>query len=177
MSGTLQVRHTRDDWLEEGIEVLAKKGHRALGVSRLARRLGVTKGSFYWHFKNVAQFHDALLEHWYKRRIRVAVREAKTGAKPAVQLTEFLVEHNMPQYDLAIREWARTSAKAAKAIEHSEGFRKQRLAEMLVAQGIDPDQAAARSQLVIWAWRGSVEEANPRWRMKAMRELIELVMS
>jgi AcrR family transcriptional regulator len=177
MSATPQVRRTRDDWLEEGIEVLAEQGHRALGVSRLARRLGVTKGSFYWHFRNVAQFHDALLEHWHKRRIKVAIREAKTGARPVVQLTEFLREHDTPQYDIAIREWARTSAKAAQAIEHSQGFRKQRLAEMLVAQGIDPDQAAARSQLVIWAWRGSVEETNPRWRMKAMKELFELVMS
>ena len=176
MSATPPVRRTRDDWIDEGIEVLAEDGHRALGVSRLATRLGVTKGSFYWHFQNVAQFHDALLEHWHKQRIRVAIREAKTGTRPAVQLTEFLMEHNMPKYDIAIREWGRTSAKAAQAVEHSEGFRKRRFAELLVAQGVDSDQAAARAQLVIWAWRGSAEETNQRWRIKAMGELMDLVM-
>ena len=46
------------DWEQQALELIAEKGIRAVAVESLARRMGVTKGSFYWHFPN----RDALLE-------------------------------------------------------------------------------------------------------------------
>lgn len=53
-----------DDWLLEGFRALAQAGPSELRAEILARRLRTTKGSFYWHFKDVADYRDRLLAHW-----------------------------------------------------------------------------------------------------------------
>lgn len=52
-----------DDWEREALVLIASKGIQGLAVEPLARRMGITKGSFYWHFSN----RDALLEQTLKR--------------------------------------------------------------------------------------------------------------
>ena len=49
-----------DDWIQAGFAILADGGPNALRVDRLCERLGVTKGSFYWHFADLAAYRDAL---------------------------------------------------------------------------------------------------------------------
>jgi AcrR family transcriptional regulator len=58
---------TAADWAEAALQLIAEKGLRALTVSALATRLGVTKGSFYWHFEGRPALLAAALEHWEQR--------------------------------------------------------------------------------------------------------------
>ena len=62
-----QERLGPDDWAEEALRALASGGLKALSVQGLARRLGVTKGSFYWHFKSRDQLLDSALKLWERR--------------------------------------------------------------------------------------------------------------
>lgn len=55
---------TADDWAEAALEAMAAGGMDAVAVEPLARALGVTKGSFYWHFANRAALIRAALELW-----------------------------------------------------------------------------------------------------------------
>lgn len=66
---------TAADWAEAALQLIAEKGLGALTVGALAARLGVTKGSFYWHFTGRAQLLAAALAHWEQR----ATTEAITG--------------------------------------------------------------------------------------------------
>jgi AcrR family transcriptional regulator len=52
------------DWERGALEMIAEEGVAALAVEALARRLGVTKGSFYWHFKNREALLQATLKRW-----------------------------------------------------------------------------------------------------------------
>lgn len=52
------------DWLDIALQVVAEEGMSALAVEPLAKRMGVTKGSFYWHFKNRQELVSALLDFW-----------------------------------------------------------------------------------------------------------------
>lgn len=54
----------RAQWVAAGLESLRQGGVGAVRVERLAARLGITKGSFYWHFRNRGDLLDALLEYW-----------------------------------------------------------------------------------------------------------------
>jgi AcrR family transcriptional regulator len=63
-AGTALRRLDRYDWLIQGIETLRNSGIDAVRVEPMARLLGVTKGSFYWHFKDRGEFLDGLLEYW-----------------------------------------------------------------------------------------------------------------
>ena len=57
-----------DDWIQAGYAILAEEGIKALKIDRLCSRLGVTKGSFYWHFTDIASYRAALVEAWGELR-------------------------------------------------------------------------------------------------------------
>jgi len=59
-------RLTREDWLENALTVLSRKGRAGLRIEGLSAALGVSRGSFYWHFKDRGDFVHALLEYWYE---------------------------------------------------------------------------------------------------------------
>ena len=53
-----------DDWINAGLKALAKGGFTALKADPLARTMGVSRGSFYWHFADLGAFHAAILKRW-----------------------------------------------------------------------------------------------------------------
>jgi AcrR family transcriptional regulator len=59
---TTNSRLSVDDWVQAGFAILAEEGIKALKIDRLCRRLGVTKGSFYWHFTAIAGYRAALVQ-------------------------------------------------------------------------------------------------------------------
>jgi AcrR family transcriptional regulator len=61
------VALNKGDWIHAALEVLTTDGLSAVAVEPLARRLGATKGSFYWHFKDRAELVVAMLELWEQR--------------------------------------------------------------------------------------------------------------
>lgn len=65
---------TASDWAEAALQLIAEKGLRALTVSALAKRLGVTKGSFYWHFHGRSELLAAALARWEQRATTDAIR-------------------------------------------------------------------------------------------------------
>jgi AcrR family transcriptional regulator len=65
---------TASDWAEAALQLIAEKGLRALTVSALAARLGVTKGSFYWHFQGRSQLLAAALARWEQRATTETMR-------------------------------------------------------------------------------------------------------
>jgi AcrR family transcriptional regulator len=65
---------TASDWAEAALQLIAEQGLGALTVSSLARRLGVTKGSFYWHFKGRSDLLAATLDRWEQRTTTEAVK-------------------------------------------------------------------------------------------------------
>ncbi|HVU82101.1 MAG TPA: helix-turn-helix domain-containing protein, partial [Rhodanobacteraceae bacterium] len=62
--GRAHPRLSAADWERGALEMIAQEGVDALAVEALARRLGVTKGSFYWHFKNREALLQAALNRW-----------------------------------------------------------------------------------------------------------------
>jgi AcrR family transcriptional regulator len=65
---------TASDWAEAALQLIAEKGLGHLTVSTLAKRLGVTKGSFYWHFAGRSQLLAAALTRWEQRTTTEAIR-------------------------------------------------------------------------------------------------------
>src|SRR3569832_1286209 len=53
-----------DDWIKAGLKALASSGFTALKADPLAKAMGVSRGSFYWHFADLGAFNAALLKRW-----------------------------------------------------------------------------------------------------------------
>lgn len=157
-----------------GLETLAENGPEALKAARLARRLGVTTGSFYWHFGCVADFQSELLEYWKEGVIAGLIDEAKAKAKanaqkPAkvlIELRKRILESGVHRYDAAIRIWARTDPRVRDTLRDTDEVRATFLEETLRKSGLSKQEARDRASLIGAAWRGSQNLDNPEYRMK-----------
>ena len=141
--------------MDEAIEVLAKDGVTGLRVEVLAKRCGVTKGSFYWHFKDRQALLDAVLEQWKIGRIRdIEKTTAVTPGNERDQLHYAIEVYGASRnrkgmsIELAIRDWARHDARAAAVVEEVDLYRLECTRKLFVAAGMLDAEAKSRSLLL-----------------------------
>jgi AcrR family transcriptional regulator len=139
------------NWLVAGLDALRKGGVGAVRIERLAAEVGVTKGSFYWHFRDRAALLDALLEYW-SREMTDAEFERIAGlrgglAARLLALAEDVLERGMGRYDPAIRAWARHDRKVAAAVAQVDRRRVRALAALFEEGGFGPAAARTRARL------------------------------
>ncbi len=77
---------TRDGWADAALQALGERGLAAIAVEPLARALGVTKGSFYWHFKDRAALLEAALARWELLAVDAPIAELSQLTDPATRL-------------------------------------------------------------------------------------------
>ena len=112
----------RGDWVDAARRALVRGGIASVKVDRLAADLGVTRGSFYWHFADRAELLAALLAHWEATNTApmqqaVAQAGADGHAKLAALIRLWIDEVAFsPAYDAAVRDWARHDPAAAAAV-------------------------------------------------------------
>lgn len=141
-------RLTREDWLLTGLAALCEGGPGALGAEPLARRVGATKGSFYWHFDDVPDFHAALLALWQtdaEAALLSADGSTDTARLRATAQTiadSATSDSHALRAEPAIRAWARGNALAACVVAGVDDVRLVRLHDLLAACGIgNPEMA------------------------------------
>jgi AcrR family transcriptional regulator len=141
----------RAQWLNAGLEALRRGGVGAVRVERLAGEVGVTKGSFYHHFRDRGALLDALLEFWSREMTDAEFERigALRGglATRLVALAEDVLEKGMGRYDPAIRAWARGERKVAAAVAQVDRRRVRALTELFQEAGFGPAEARARARL------------------------------
>jgi AcrR family transcriptional regulator len=145
----------RDAWVAAASKVLATHGVEGVRVEDLAKRLSVTKGSFYWHFKGRQDLLLAVLESWKEGRIRDIVKQTK--AEPGKEREQ--IHHVIDVYrtarnskgiaiELAVREWARRDPAAAAVVKEVDAKRLDCAARLFVACGTPEREAISRSMLL-----------------------------
>ena len=145
----------RGNWIESANEVLARDGLSGLRVEVLAKRCGVTKGSFYWHFKDRHDLLTAMLEHWREGRIRdIEKITTITPGRERDQL-HFAIEvygasrnRKGMAIELAVRDWARHDPQAAAVVESVDLYRLECTRKLFVAAGMSDADAKSRSLLL-----------------------------
>ncbi len=80
------------DWIEAATQVIAEAGVSAVAVEPLAQRLGVTKGSFYWHFANRDALLQATLERWEREDTEAAIAALEAIGDPHDRLRRLIVQ-------------------------------------------------------------------------------------
>src|ERR1700761_8925159 len=108
------------DWLDQGLRTLAKHGFTALKAEPLAKAMGVSRGSFYWHFADVSAFHRAILEHWRDvavERIIADIEALLPGQNALEALLGRAFGGKPPLLESAMRSWAARDPTARSAVE------------------------------------------------------------
>ncbi len=145
----------RSSWIAAATEVLADEGIAGLRVEVLAKRLKVTKGSFYWHFQDRRDLLMALLSQWKDGRLRDIVKQ--TRAQPGRELEQ--IYHVIDVYsasksrrgiliELAVRDWARRDAEAEAIVAEVDDVRLRCARELFLACGVPMEEASSRCMLL-----------------------------
>jgi AcrR family transcriptional regulator len=150
------VKATRDDWLDVALNILAIEGVERVKVLDLSERLGVSRSSFYWYFKNRDDLLDALLARWEELNTRSIVTQAQATAasinEAVCNVFRCWVNPDIfsPRLDFAIREWARRSTKVRKALDQSDNERTAAIKAMFERFGYGDRDALVRARVLYY---------------------------
>jgi AcrR family transcriptional regulator len=139
------------DWIRAAGRRLAAGGPAALSVEPLARDLGVTKGSFYWHFRDRGALLDAVLADWSRRSTEPLLdRLRRSGADPSTRLSALaatVAGEGRGSLDPAVRAWAQHDRTVAEAVDQVDQARLAFIAGEFRSLGFAPPAAWTRARL------------------------------
>jgi len=148
-----QPRLTGEDWIECALTVLVESGIEAVQITALARRLDVTRGSFYWHFESREALLDALLTEWRARNTGVMVEaldDAETLDDGILALFSVWVDHRRfdPRLDQSVRDWARHSEQLRASVKAEDAARVRTIAAFYERHGFGTTEAFIRARVI-----------------------------
>lgn len=154
------ARTPRSDWIEAGLRALAEGGPDAVRIEPLARALGVTKGSFYWHFDNRGAVLDEMLDTWERTAIddvieRVEGSDGDARAKLRHLFALASAAADLGRVELAIRDWARRDDAVAARLRRVDNRRMDYMRSLFGAFCPDPDDVETRCLIVFALFVGS----------------------
>jgi AcrR family transcriptional regulator len=161
-SGLAATKPARDSqrldsaaWVEEALTILAEQGIDGVRVEILAKRLGVTKGSFYWHFKDRDALLETLLDTWRRQATLRIISRLDRAEQSAIGRLRHLLHlpfqgsrsERGANVELSIRLWSRRDVRARNALAEVDQLRLQYIGGLLTDCGCTPQDAKARAVL------------------------------
>ncbi len=173
------------DWINAALDIMVEQSVEHVRIEPLATRLKITKGSFYWHFKDRDALLSAVIDHWVDRAtlaiIRRVEQQGQTSESRILQLfmVPFASERSPRGADieLAIRAWSRRSAMARAAIDRVDRLRLAYFQQLFEAAGFAEAEAivrayAAYSFMLSAAYIKSEDKGVPAGASKMLHQLL-----
>jgi len=149
----------RFDWLLKALETFVEEGIDSIRITRLADELGVTRGSFYWHFQNREDLIDSLVSFWKDKNtaaITDSVAQASSLADGIFRFFETCIDDSQfdPRLDLALREWARRSTEIRALLDGEDETRIEALRQFYLRFDYPMPQALIRARVLYYSQIG-----------------------
>jgi AcrR family transcriptional regulator len=146
-------RQSREDWLKLALETMSVRGVDGVKVAVLATQLGVTTGSFYWHFENRRDLLDELVDWWEREMTDAAIEAAEQFVGSPEDRILYLMRQVMidklARYDVAVWLWALSDRRAARVFRRALKKRFEFAAKMFEEAGFSKVQATARGRMMV----------------------------
>ena len=154
------TRTPRERWVDAGLGAFAGGGPDAVRVEALARALGVTKGGFYWHFRDRRALLDEMLDAWERKSIDEVIERVSNHGGDARARLRLLYDlasagDELRRIDLAVRDWARRDRGVAARLRRVDNRRMEYLRSLFRGICSDDDDVEARSVLAYALFIGS----------------------
>jgi len=150
-------RLSAQDWIDFALTTLAHDGFDALKADVLARKLGVSRGSFYWHFTDLGAFHTQVIERWKQRTTEAIIADIERF-QPGEERLDALLRHAFGRgaaLEIRMRGWAGNNAEAARAVSGIDRRRQEYIELLLVEAGVALPLAVTRARLLYWTYLGA----------------------
>ncbi|WP_068318706.1 TetR/AcrR family transcriptional regulator [Polycladidibacter hongkongensis] len=180
-------RLTAQDWIKHAFKSLSAKGPSAVKIEALARSIGATKGSFYWHFSNADALRDAMLNHWEARSLDAVVQEVNELPKQPpnaglVMLVDIIANYPLHEYggirsEPALRDWARFDPVVTERLQQVDAARLSFLEEHF-SNCFNPEvgKAGDAAQLFYAAYLGLLHiKSEPAQMRQPLMSLVNIL--
>jgi len=162
MKTTKQQRISKDQWLASALQALETEGISGVRIDKLARRLGVARSGFYWHFENRQDLLDHMLEYWATEYTAVVLENKALSEAPPVQRLESVMrtvrDQELNRFEAAIFIWSQTDSAARKTFDHVYKIRMDYIRSIFRELGFTGDDVEMRAQLFMgylaWEYTG-----------------------
>ena len=161
----------RADWIAAARAMLIRDGAAAVKVERIATALNVTRGGFYWRFRDHADLMDALVKDWRETNSTTMIAALKGEGTPVERIWKLMdvwvdeIGYD-PAYDIAVRSWATTSKKVARIVRAVDDDRIEALHQLFIDYGYSDMEAFIRARVFYWHQLGyyamGVKERNTK---------------
>ncbi|KIC15973.1 TetR/AcrR family transcriptional regulator [Leisingera sp. ANG-Vp] len=178
-----RTRLREEDWLAAAYDVLTASGVEAVKVMPLAKRLGVSRTSFYWHFKDREELLEAMVRRWEDKNTGNLVARteayAESIAEALFNLFDCWIDPELfdARLDLAVRNWARTDTALQARLDAADIRREQAMTGMFLRFGYEQQDALVRAKAMIYTQIGYISmqvTESKRYRISLMPGYIEV---
>jgi AcrR family transcriptional regulator len=148
---------TRQDWIDRGLQILAETGVESVRVEPLAKLMSVTKGSFYWHFKNREDLLAAILQEWVSvqtNSIIQQVDELEGNPKEKLLYLFELAVRDDGRAENAIRAWATNDVRVVDVVDRVDRLRLEYTKDLFLQLGFAPFEAIVRARMAYYSLVG-----------------------
>ncbi|BCB06541.1 TetR family transcriptional regulator [Vreelandella venusta] len=182
-SHTPTTKGSQDVWLEAAFETLLESGIDSVRIQPLAKRLKLSRTSFYWFFKDRESLLKALIARWREKNTQGLVHQTEAYAENIVEamLNVFDCWLNPDLFDspleFAMRSWALQSAPVVSEIEAADATRIEALTRMFQRYGYDSLAANVRGRTIYLTQIGyiSMKTQEPiKVRMQRIPAYVEI---
>lgn len=167
---------TSADWLDLALQELKAHGYNALRAQPLAKKLNVTRGSFYHHFDSLEAFHAAIIAHWSKVT-NDQIASAAGDIHDATEALDDLLQTTLRSgeaLERAIRSWSTVEPMVAEAVERVDQERINIAEALLCRAGVPKPVSEARAKLLYWAAIGRLMLPFPQNNVLSRDEISKL---
>jgi AcrR family transcriptional regulator len=149
----MKERLSKEQWLDQALKIISQQGFGRVNLDRLVASLGVTKGSFYWHFKNRSDFVVRLINYWDRKftLLVIAHTEKFTGTSRdrLLELMLFISRNRLAEYDFAIHALAQNEPEVFPMVKKVLKNRNAYVASLLSAMGFEGADLKFRSRTIV----------------------------
>lgn len=170
MKTTPFKRVSKDEWLACALDALANEGIGGVRIDRLAKKLGIARSGFYWHFTDRQHLLDHMLEYWAREYTEVVTQNKALTEGPAAQRLENVArivrDYELNRFEAAIFIWGQTDPAARETFERVYAIRLDFIRGIFRDLGFSGEELEMRAQLFIgyqaWEYTGFCPQSKAR---------------
>lgn len=147
-------RGSQDGWLEAAYESLLESGIDSVRILPLAKRLNLSRTSFYWFFKDREELLSALLSKWRDKNTGNLIKQSQAYAETVVEamlnVFDCWLDKSLfdSQFEFAVRSWALQSPDIQAEVREADRARIAAITDMFVRFGYDTVTADVRARTI-----------------------------
>jgi len=183
MNERLMTKLAKQQWVDTGLQILKESGATELSIVKLAQRLHVTRGAFYYHFKSLNDLIDAMIAVWEEKIVNKGFEQILTNASDPRQEVKNLIEyvtHLTDRLDLVFRHWAPSNDHVKEHMARLDQKRLSIIEGLFQRLAKDEAKGAVLAKIAFFGYIGSLHTypiPSAKQQRESALQMLDLIMA